>query len=215
MQPVQRKRLLALKKKYFEYNKGLFHGEKPMIKVRVSEMGNKSKRPLFPNVQNVPLYSELLDRRIVFLTTTNVLNIIDKKGGLDNYLLKTPSKELHSEVALKWRAFLLAFREAKLKLLLNDTALLNSLGIGNLNGNYNEDIDVVKAPCLPLSSSLFPATVSLNNKVLRQFALYKAITPHGFVQIPHMKQNRPFSFYLKKYLDVPDFVKQPTAACTE
>jgi hypothetical protein len=43
---------------------------------------------------------------VVFVRRT-----IDKMGGLDNYLLKTPEHKLGSDVGMKWRQAILAARQ--------------------------------------------------------------------------------------------------------
>jgi large subunit ribosomal protein L28 len=42
-------------------------------------------------VQYKKLYSEVLDEMIKFHVTASALRSIDKYGGLDNYLLKSPN----------------------------------------------------------------------------------------------------------------------------
>lgn len=60
---------------------------------------SKSKRLFQPNWQKTSLYSETLDKKIRLDVTTHALKLIDACGGLDNYLLRTPDKNLHSDVA--------------------------------------------------------------------------------------------------------------------
>jgi large subunit ribosomal protein L28 len=52
-------------------------------------------------VQNKNLYSESLSQFVEVKVTTSVLRTIDKKGGLDKYLLETKDKNLFSEKALE------------------------------------------------------------------------------------------------------------------
>ncbi|GAA5801434.1 hypothetical protein HPULCUR_006880 [Helicostylum pulchrum] len=58
-------------------------------------------RNWLPNVQNKNLYSESLSAFIEVKVTTAVLRTIDKKGGLDKYLLETTNKNLFSEKAVE------------------------------------------------------------------------------------------------------------------
>jgi large subunit ribosomal protein L28 len=51
----------------------------------------KTRRRWNPNVQYKKLYSEVLDEMIKFHVTASALRSIDKYGGLDNYLLKSPN----------------------------------------------------------------------------------------------------------------------------
>jgi large subunit ribosomal protein L28 len=49
------------------------------------------------------LYSELLDSHFSLKVTTSVIRTIDKKGGLDKYLLETRDKNLFSEKAVNMK----------------------------------------------------------------------------------------------------------------
>ena len=62
---------------------------------------NKKTKPVFlPNLQNVTLLSEKLDRSFKFRVSTHGLRSVEHNGGLDNWLLKTSHEKL-SEQALK------------------------------------------------------------------------------------------------------------------
>lgn len=50
------------------------------------------------------MYSETLSKFIEVKVTTSVLRTIDKKGGLDKYLMETKDKNLFSEKALELKA---------------------------------------------------------------------------------------------------------------
>ena len=60
----------------------------------VSHANNKTKRVFLPNLQNVTLMSEKLDRSFKFRVCTNGLRSVEHVGGLDNWLLKTKSEKL-------------------------------------------------------------------------------------------------------------------------
>ena len=60
----------------------------------VSHANNKTKRVFLPNLQNVTLMSEALDRSFKFRVSTNGLRSVEHNGGLDNWLLKTPESKL-------------------------------------------------------------------------------------------------------------------------
>lgn len=45
----------------------------------------------------------MLDRHIRVAVTTHALRCIDKKGGIDEYLLGIPEKKLDSQKAVFWR----------------------------------------------------------------------------------------------------------------
>jgi large subunit ribosomal protein L28 len=66
----------------------------------VSHANNKTKRVFLPNLQNVTLMSEGLDRSFKFRVSTNGLRSVEHVGGLDNWLLKTSDEKL-SPSALK------------------------------------------------------------------------------------------------------------------
>jgi large subunit ribosomal protein L28 len=66
----------------------------------VSHANNKTKRVFLPNLQNVTLLSEGLDRSFKFRVSTHGLRSVEHVGGLDNWLLKTSDEKL-STTALK------------------------------------------------------------------------------------------------------------------
>ena len=66
----------------------------------VSHANNKTKRVFLPNLQNVTLMSESLDRRVKFRVSTQGLRSVEHVGGLDNWLAKTSDAKL-SDKAVK------------------------------------------------------------------------------------------------------------------
>jgi large subunit ribosomal protein L28 len=66
----------------------------------VSHANNKTKRVYLPNLQNVTLMSEGLDRSFRLRVSTHGLRSVEHVGGLDNWLLKTVDAKL-SPRALK------------------------------------------------------------------------------------------------------------------
>ena len=66
----------------------------------VSHANNKTKRVFLPNLQNVTLLSEKLDRSFKFRVSTHGLRSVEHNGGLDAWLLKTNDGKL-SPRALK------------------------------------------------------------------------------------------------------------------
>ena len=66
----------------------------------VSHANNKTKRVFLPNLQNVTLISEGLDRSFRFRVSAHGLRSVEHNGGLDNWLLKTRDANL-SQRALK------------------------------------------------------------------------------------------------------------------
>lgn len=66
----------------------------------VSHANNKTKRVFLPNLQNVTLLSDKLDRSFKFRVSTHGLRSVEHNGGLDTWLLKTSDTKL-SPRALK------------------------------------------------------------------------------------------------------------------
>nr|GMC77721.1 54S ribosomal protein L24, mitochondrial [Ipomoea batatas] len=64
----------------------------------------RTRRNWKPNVQGKRLFSYILDRFIRVKVTTHALRCIDKAGGLDEYLLKTPYHKMDAEFGLFWKA---------------------------------------------------------------------------------------------------------------
>lgn len=85
--------------------RGLYAGEHIRFGNQVSRMGNKTRRTWKPNVQRIPLWSETLQERIKVRLTTTALELIDKVGGLDAYILGQRLPE--SEYAEKLKARIL------------------------------------------------------------------------------------------------------------
>jgi len=66
----------------------------------VSHANNKTKKVFLPNLQNVTLMSEKLERSFKFRVSTQGLRSVEHNGGLDNWLMKTSDIKL-SPRALK------------------------------------------------------------------------------------------------------------------
>ncbi len=75
-------------------------GKGRMVGNNVSHANNKTKRVFLPNLQNVTLMSETLERSFKFRVSTHGLRSVEHNGGLDNWLLKTKSDVLSAH-ALK------------------------------------------------------------------------------------------------------------------
>lgn len=61
------------------------------------------------------MYSESLSQFIEVKVTTSVLRTIDKKGGLDKYLLETRDKNLFSEKAIELKTKIINHNKAQAK----------------------------------------------------------------------------------------------------
>ena len=61
----------------------------------------RTRRSWKPNVQKKALYSEVLDKLVgPFYFTAYSIKLVDRHGGIDNYLLGTPDAKLLSPVAV-------------------------------------------------------------------------------------------------------------------
>ncbi|MEL7491285.1 MAG: 50S ribosomal protein L28 [Pseudomonadota bacterium] len=77
-----------------------FTGVGPMSGNNVSHAKNRTKRRFLPNLCNVTLHSEQLDRSFKFRITASALRSVDHMGGLDVFLRKAKDDAL-SPSALK------------------------------------------------------------------------------------------------------------------
>ena len=70
----------------------------------VSHANNKTKRTFLPNLQNVTLISESLERSIKLRVSTHGLRSVEHVGGLDNWLVKTTDDKLSAKARKLKRA---------------------------------------------------------------------------------------------------------------
>ena len=77
-----------------------FTGKGPMSGNNVSHANNKTKRRFLPNLNDVTLQSEVLNRGFKFRISAAALRSVDHRGGLDQFLAKAKDDEL-SKNALK------------------------------------------------------------------------------------------------------------------
>ena len=75
-------------------------GKGPMVGNNSSHANNKTKRRYLPNLNDVTLQSEALNRGIKLRISAAALRSVDHRGGLDAYLAKAKDTEL-SPRALK------------------------------------------------------------------------------------------------------------------
>ena len=64
----------------------------------VSHAKNRSKRRFLPNLQNVSFISVKLGRSIQLKVAASTVRTVEKKGGLDEFLLNTSNAKLSSEI---------------------------------------------------------------------------------------------------------------------
>ena len=75
-------------------------GKGVMVGNNVSHANNKTKRRFLPNLNDVTILSEILDRSFKFRVSAAALRTVDHRGGLDGFMAKANDSEL-SEKALK------------------------------------------------------------------------------------------------------------------
>jgi large subunit ribosomal protein L28 len=69
-------------------------GKGRLVGNNVSHANNKTKRTFLPNLQNVTLISDALNKGVKLRVSTHGLRSVEHVGGLDNWLLKTSDDDL-------------------------------------------------------------------------------------------------------------------------
>ncbi len=70
----------------------------------VSHANNRSRRRFLPNLQRASLLSDVLGETVQVRLSTRAIRTIEKRGGLDAFLLSTPDADLGKKaLALKRR----------------------------------------------------------------------------------------------------------------
>lgn len=69
-------------------------GKLPMSGNNRSHAENKTRRVFRPNLLNVTLLSDALDRKVRLRITAHALKSVEHRGGLDAYLLRAHPDEL-------------------------------------------------------------------------------------------------------------------------
>jgi len=75
-------------------------GKGPMVGNNVSHANNRTRRRFLPNLQDVTLGSDILDRRFTLRVSSAAMRSVDHRGGLDAYLARAKDDELSAK-ALK------------------------------------------------------------------------------------------------------------------
>lgn len=65
---------------------------------KVSHANNKTKRRFLPNLVNVTLISDALNRAVALRISANALRSVEHRGGLDAFLAKASEDELSPRV---------------------------------------------------------------------------------------------------------------------
>ncbi|PVU85423.1 hypothetical protein BB559_003550 [Furculomyces boomerangus] len=108
MKTIQRALQLRNVRKWQVDGEGLLGGKTVKFGNNKPKSNYKTHRLWLPNIQFVNLYSEILDKSMKLKVVTSVLRTIDKKGGLDNYLLNTKDKNIASKTGLELKSVILA-----------------------------------------------------------------------------------------------------------
>ena len=69
-------------------------GKEPLFGHNVSHSNRKTNRRFDPNLQRITFYSDALRRRVPLRVCTRALRTVNKKGGLDAFLLSTYDEKL-------------------------------------------------------------------------------------------------------------------------
>lgn len=64
----------------------------------VSHAHNKTRRRFLPNMQKVSFMSDLLNRCVQLRMSTEGVRTIEKRGGLDAFLLSTSARKLSGKI---------------------------------------------------------------------------------------------------------------------
>ena len=64
----------------------------------VSHAKNRTKRRFNPNLQKISFISEKLGRSFQLKVASSTIRTVEKKGGLDEFLLNTSNAKLSSEI---------------------------------------------------------------------------------------------------------------------
>ena len=75
-------------------------GKTALVGHKVSHSNRKTKRRFLPNLVNVTMISDALDRSLKLRVSTNALKSVDHRGGLDAFLMKAKDDELSPKMLL-------------------------------------------------------------------------------------------------------------------
>ena len=86
-------------------------GKAPMSGNNVSHAVNKTRRRFLPNLHNYHLMSDILGETVALRLSAGTVRTIDRKGGLDNYLLDSKNSRL-TDTALRLKKRILKKQQA-------------------------------------------------------------------------------------------------------
>jgi large subunit ribosomal protein L28 len=73
-------------------------GKGVLVGNNVSHANNKTKRRFLPNLRQQRLFSETLGLSVRLRVSNHALRTVEKRGGLDGFLLKASDAELSREL---------------------------------------------------------------------------------------------------------------------
>ena len=82
-------------------------GKKYLNGNNVSHAKNKTKRKFLPNLQNISFTSEKLGKNIKLKVAASTIRTVEKKGGLDEFLITTSNTKLPTQ-ALKLKKLIIS-----------------------------------------------------------------------------------------------------------
>ena len=82
-------------------------GKKYLSGNNVSHAKNRTKRRFLPNLQNISFLSDKLGKKVQLKVATSTIRTVEKKGGLDEYLINTSNAKLAS-AGLKLKKLILS-----------------------------------------------------------------------------------------------------------
>jgi large subunit ribosomal protein L28 len=71
--------------------------KKPLSGNNVSHAVNKTKRRFLPNLHNVSFFSDILGKRVKLKVSSKGIKTVEKKGGLDSYIINSKNEKLTPE----------------------------------------------------------------------------------------------------------------------
>ncbi len=81
-------------------------GKAVQVGHRVSHSNRKTKRRFLPNLLNVTMISEALGRAVKLRVSANALKTVDRRGGLDAFLVNAAESQLSPRMREIRRAIL-------------------------------------------------------------------------------------------------------------
>ena len=82
-------------------------GKKYLSGNNVSHAKNRTKRRFLPNLQNISFLSDKLGKKVQLKVAASTIRTVEKKGGLDEYLINTSNTKLAS-TGLKLKKLILS-----------------------------------------------------------------------------------------------------------